>query len=282
MIFDDLFHQRQTDPATGAPYGLKFPVITIADMVRAQAMLIEDLGIETLFAAVGGSMGGMQVLQWAASYPERVFAAMPIACATRHSAQNIAFHEVGRQAIMADPDWCQGNYADEGKIPKRGGDGAAQPARPARPAPAAALGAAEERLGHAIEAFGWQRLEPAQQTAAIGVAAEAGDFYVAKQGRINQSFVTWNFRPLTIPELAKLAAGAALAAAATFAQTPAGPPVDPDLITSPDDWWSERRGAAHEAIRQGKPELAYEMVRDAGPLTVSRHLSREARTMDRG
>jgi homoserine O-acetyltransferase len=109
-----------TNPATGKPWGLDFPVITIRDMVRAQAMLLDHLGIDKLFAVVGGSMGGMQVLQWAASYPERVFAALPIACATRHSAQNIAFHEVGRQAIMADPDWRSGRYLIEGKNPRRG------------------------------------------------------------------------------------------------------------------------------------------------------------------
>src|SRR5208283_141146 len=79
------------NPATGLPFGLDFPVVTIRDMVRAQAMLIEHLGIETLFCVAGGSMGGMQVLQWAASYPERVFTAMPIASAPRHSSQNIAF-----------------------------------------------------------------------------------------------------------------------------------------------------------------------------------------------
>src|SRR5579885_2938544 len=94
-----------TNPATGMPWGLEFPVITVRDMVRAQAMLLDHLGIESLFAVAGGSMGGMQVLQWAASYPDRVFAALPIAAATRHSAQNIAFHEVGRQAVMADPEW---------------------------------------------------------------------------------------------------------------------------------------------------------------------------------
>ncbi|MDO9412538.1 MAG: homoserine O-acetyltransferase [Pseudolabrys sp.] len=109
-----------TNPATGQPWGLEFPVVTVRDMVRAQAMLVDHLGIETLFAVVGGSMGGMQVLQWAASYPERVFAAMPIACATRHSAQNIAFHEVGRQAIMADPEWHGGRYHLEGGNPRRG------------------------------------------------------------------------------------------------------------------------------------------------------------------
>ena len=108
------------NPNTGLPWGLDFPVVTIRDMVRAQAMLLDHLGIETLFAVTGGSMGGMQVLQWAASYPERVFAALPIACATRHSAQNIAFHEVGRQAIMADPKWRQGRYLIEGADPRRG------------------------------------------------------------------------------------------------------------------------------------------------------------------
>ncbi len=109
-----------TNPATGQPYGLDLPVVTIGDMVRAQAMLIDHLGIERLLAVVGGSMGGMQVLQWAASYPERVFAAMPIATAARHSAQNIAFHEVGRQAVMADPDWRGGRYLAEGTSPRRG------------------------------------------------------------------------------------------------------------------------------------------------------------------
>lgn len=110
-----------TDPKTGKPYALTFPVVTIRDMVRAQAMLLDHLGIETVFAVIGGSMGGMQVLQWAESYPERVFAALPIACATRHSAQNIAFHEVGRQAIMADPDWRGGNYLTEGTDPRHRG-----------------------------------------------------------------------------------------------------------------------------------------------------------------
>jgi len=109
-----------TDPRTGRPFGLEFPVITIRDMVRAQAMLLDELKIETLFAVVGGSMGGMQVLQWAVSYPERVFAAVPLACATRHSAQNIAFHEVGRQAVMADPEWRHGRYLLEGANPRRG------------------------------------------------------------------------------------------------------------------------------------------------------------------
>ncbi|MDP3172813.1 MAG: homoserine O-acetyltransferase [Phenylobacterium sp.] len=109
-----------TNPETGKPYGLSFPVITIADMVRAQAMLIEALGVDTLFAVVGGSMGGMQVLQWAADYPEKLFSAVCIAAAPRHSAQNIAFHEVGRQAIMADPDWRGGAYEEQGVRPEKG------------------------------------------------------------------------------------------------------------------------------------------------------------------
>jgi homoserine O-acetyltransferase len=109
-----------TNPKTGQPWGLDFPVITVRDMVRAQAMLVDHLGIDTLFAVAGGSLGGMQVLQWAVSYPERVFAALPLAAATRHSAQNIAFHEVGRQAIMADPEWRQGRYFAEGTNPRRG------------------------------------------------------------------------------------------------------------------------------------------------------------------
>jgi homoserine O-acetyltransferase len=110
----------EINPATGEPYGLSFPVITIGDMVRAQAMLLDALGIESLFAVVGGSMGGMQVLEWAASYPDRVFAALPIATAPHHSAQNISFNEVGRQAIMADPDWRGGDYQRFGVRPHGG------------------------------------------------------------------------------------------------------------------------------------------------------------------
>jgi homoserine O-acetyltransferase len=111
---------KDLNPATGEPWGLSFPVITIGDMVRAQKLLIDHLGIETLFCVIGGSMGGMQVLQWAASFPERVFAAVPIASTARHSAQNIAFHEVGRQAIMADPEWCGGAYLTKDRRPARG------------------------------------------------------------------------------------------------------------------------------------------------------------------
>ncbi len=108
------------DPTTGKPYGLTFPVVTIKDMVRAQAMLLDALGIERLLCVLGGSMGGMQVLQWAASYPERVLSAIPIATAANHSAQNIAFHEVGRQAIRGDPDWKGGAYQLEGTQPSKG------------------------------------------------------------------------------------------------------------------------------------------------------------------
>jgi homoserine O-acetyltransferase len=108
------------NPATGKSYGLDLPVVTIRDMVRAQAMLIDYLGIDQLFCVAGGSMGGMQVLQWVASYPERVFAAMPIATSARHSSQNIAFSEVGRQSVMADPDWRGGRYLDFGVRPQKG------------------------------------------------------------------------------------------------------------------------------------------------------------------
>lgn len=108
------------NPKTGAPYGLDFPVITIGDMVAAQVRLIDHLGIKRLFSVVGGSMGGMQVLEWAARYKDRVLTAVPIATAPWHSAQNIAFHEVGRQAVMADPNWCGGNYYAQGVVPKNG------------------------------------------------------------------------------------------------------------------------------------------------------------------
>ena len=111
---------REIDPATGEAWGLKFPVITIGDMVRAQALLLDALGIDKLFAVMGGSMGGMQTLAFAAAYPDRVFAALPIATAARHSSQNIAFHEVGRQAIMADPEWSGGAYHAAERNPSRG------------------------------------------------------------------------------------------------------------------------------------------------------------------
>ncbi len=108
------------NPETGKPYGLDFPVITISDMVRAEARLLDHLGIDQLFSVIGGSMGGMQVLEWASSFKDRVFSAIPIATGARHSSQNIAFHEVGRQAVMADPDWCGGRYIEEGKLPRKG------------------------------------------------------------------------------------------------------------------------------------------------------------------
>ena len=111
---------QDINPKTGNPYGLNFPVITIGDMVRAQAMLIDRLGVDDLFCVIGGSMGGMQVLQWAASYPDKVFSAIPIATAAHHSSQNIAFHEVGRQAIMADMDWHGGDYQLHNVRPHKG------------------------------------------------------------------------------------------------------------------------------------------------------------------
>ena len=107
------------DPQTGQPYGMHFPVITISDMVRAQICLIDHLGIDKLLAVVGGSMGGMQVLQWAASYPERVRSAIPIAATARHSPMLIAFSEVGRQSIYADPNWNHGDYYND-QSPKAG------------------------------------------------------------------------------------------------------------------------------------------------------------------
>jgi homoserine O-acetyltransferase/O-succinyltransferase len=108
------------DPSTGTPYAMRFPVITIADMVRAQAMLLDHLGIERLHAAVGGSMGGMQALAWPTIFPDRVEAAVVIASTARHNAQKIAFHEVGRQAIMADPNWRGGDYYADGNVPSNG------------------------------------------------------------------------------------------------------------------------------------------------------------------
>ena len=108
-----------TNPATNLPWGMTFPVITIGDMVRLQKKLIDHLGITRLLAVAGGSMGGMQALEWAVTYPDHVLAALPIATTTRHSAQQIAFNEVGRQAIMADPDWQGGNYYDR-RPPARG------------------------------------------------------------------------------------------------------------------------------------------------------------------
>ena len=107
------------NPATGEPFAMAFPVITIGDMVRLQKLLIDSLGIRKLLAVAGGSMGGMQVLEWVAAYPDAVAGALPIASTWRHSAQQIAFNEVGRQAIMSDLDWNQGNYYGKAR-PARG------------------------------------------------------------------------------------------------------------------------------------------------------------------
>ena len=98
------------NPKTGRPYATDFPLVTIGDMVEAQRRLIDHLGIEKLLVVVGGSMGGMQVLQWMVSYPERIRAAIPIATTMKHTPQQIAFNEVGRQAVMADPNWKNGSY----------------------------------------------------------------------------------------------------------------------------------------------------------------------------
>ncbi|WP_243361870.1 homoserine O-acetyltransferase MetX [Fundidesulfovibrio terrae] len=103
------------DPATGKPYGISFPVLTIGDMVRAQKVLLEHLGVTRLLSVIGGSMGGMQVLEWAARYPDMAASAIALATAARHSALHIAFHEVARQAILADPDWNGGDYYASGK-----------------------------------------------------------------------------------------------------------------------------------------------------------------------
>ena len=107
------------NPKIGKPYGLDFPLITIGDMVNAQRHLIDYLGIEKLLAVVGGSMGGMQVLQWMVAYPDRIRAAVPIATAMKHTPQQIAFNAVGRQAIMADPDWKKGSYYGS-SVPSKG------------------------------------------------------------------------------------------------------------------------------------------------------------------
>jgi homoserine O-acetyltransferase len=108
------------DARPDEPWGTEFPAVTINDMVRAQQRLVEHLGISRLFAVIGGSMGGMQVLAWAALYPDMVFAAVPVAAAAYHSAQNIAFHEIGRQAIAADPAFHAGRYWAQNVAPERG------------------------------------------------------------------------------------------------------------------------------------------------------------------
>ena len=105
---------------TNVPYGREFPAVTVRDMVKIQNYLIETLSIEKLFAVVGGSMGAMQALQWTINYPQKIQNIIHIAGALKHSAQNIAFHEVGRQAIMNDPNWNKGGYNKNNIIPERG------------------------------------------------------------------------------------------------------------------------------------------------------------------
>jgi homoserine O-acetyltransferase len=114
------FSPKEINPKTGEPYGLSFPMITISDMVNAQKLLIDHFEIDQLLAVVGGSMGGFQALKWAISYADSAKAIMPIASSYSYSTQNIAFNEVARQAIMADPDWCEGKYLSEKKYPAKG------------------------------------------------------------------------------------------------------------------------------------------------------------------
>ena len=108
------------EPETGEPWGTRFPVITIRDMVRVQQALVSALGVEKLMLVLGGSMGGMQVLEWLTTFPEHMHSACVLASAARHTAQNIAFHEVGRQAVMADPNWQQGRYYGAETAPAKG------------------------------------------------------------------------------------------------------------------------------------------------------------------
>ncbi|MBM3618798.1 MAG: homoserine O-acetyltransferase, partial [Alphaproteobacteria bacterium] len=110
----------KTPDADGKPLGLRFPVVTVGDMVRAQRLLIDHFGIDKLFAVIGGSMGGMLALEWLAHHHDRLESAMVVASSARHSAQNIAFHEIGRQAVMADPEWQGGDYDREGMYPAKG------------------------------------------------------------------------------------------------------------------------------------------------------------------
>ena len=111
---------KEINKSTNEPYGLNFPVITIKDMVKVQETLLDHLGIKKLLCATGGSMGGMQLLQFCATFPNRTFSAVPIACSTNHSAQNIALNELARQAIMADPVWEKGKYYKKNIQPKNG------------------------------------------------------------------------------------------------------------------------------------------------------------------
>ena len=114
------FGPKEIDENLNEPYGLNFPVITIKDMVKAQKFLLDHFKIDKLLCALGGSMGGMQLLQFCASFPDHTFSAIPIACSSSHSAQNIALNELSRQAIMADPQWQKGSYGKNNNIPKNG------------------------------------------------------------------------------------------------------------------------------------------------------------------
>ena len=114
------FGPTSLDPETKKPYGANFPVITINDMVNAQYFLLDHFKIDKLFAVIGGSMGGMQVLQFVSNFPEKAHVAVPIACTANHSAQNIALNELGRQAIMADSNWSNGNYLSNDRSPSKG------------------------------------------------------------------------------------------------------------------------------------------------------------------
>ena len=111
---------KELQNGSDVAYGGNFPSVTIKDMVKAQSLLIESLNIEKLFSVIGGSMGAMQALQWAIDFPDRILNIIHIAGALKHSAQNIAFHEVGRQAIMSDPVWKNGKYFENNEVPERG------------------------------------------------------------------------------------------------------------------------------------------------------------------
>ena len=114
------FGPKEINPKNNKPYGTSFPVVTVFDMVRAQEKLIDFLTIDKLHAVIGGSAGGMQAISWAFLFPQKINLCISIAASYRHSAQNIAFNEVTRQAIMNDPDWCNGHYLEKGKYPNKG------------------------------------------------------------------------------------------------------------------------------------------------------------------
>ena len=114
------FGPSYKDSQTGKAFGTNFPIITINDMVNAQYNLLDHFGIDKLFSIAGGSMGGMQVLQFISNFPDKAKTVIPIACTSSHSAQNIAFNELGRQAIAADSNWKEGNYSSNDTIPNKG------------------------------------------------------------------------------------------------------------------------------------------------------------------